>query len=63
MYKQRTQTNISQTIFWGITDMFFLKHAFFVSVVALSCLTTQGFATDMVPQDEGMMQFLFCFRQ
>jgi hypothetical protein len=41
--------------------MFFLKHALFVSVVALSCLSTQRFATARVPQDEGMMKFLFPF--
>jgi hypothetical protein len=41
--------------------MFFLKHALFVSVVALSCLSTPRFATARVPQDEGMMKFLFPF--
>ncbi|GLT72029.1 hypothetical protein SLA2020_440000 [Shorea laevis] len=32
--------------------MFFLKHALFVSVVALSCFSKQRFATARVPQDE-----------
>jgi uncharacterized membrane protein len=52
-----------QSIFCGVVpDMFFLKHALFVLVVALiSCLSTQRFATAIVPQDEGMMKFLFPF--
>jgi hypothetical protein len=45
----------------GVPDMFFLKHALLVSVVARSCLSTQRFATAIVPQNEGMMKFLFPF--
>ncbi|XP_059436366.1 uncharacterized protein LOC132169331 [Corylus avellana] len=59
MYKQRVQiwefsdrSKESLEFFCGVPDMFFLKHALFVLVVALSCLSTQRFATAIVPQDE-----------